>query len=119
MKSPLKKAYDAAKNSKVGKAISDNKGVIAGAVANAGVTAYAWRKAGGKAGLIAGAGSIAWTGLSYAYFKTLEAQEKAERGETAGAPKANAPKTEPVADPFAAARRKRRPKKGGDGPTPE
>jgi hypothetical protein len=117
MKNPLKKAYDAAKNSKVGKAISDNKGVIAGAVANAGVTAYAWRKAGGKAGLIAGAGSLAWTGLSVVYFKTLKAQEEAERS-AAEPPKTELPET-PAVDPFGPAREKRKSKKDDKGPKPE
>jgi hypothetical protein len=91
MKKQFKKAVEAAKNSRLGKGIAANKGVIAGTIVNAGATAYAWRKGGAKAGLAAAAGSAAWAGLSALYFKALEAQERAEQ---------------PKADPFDAARRK-------------
>ena len=106
MKKPLsekfKQAVDDAKNSKLGKKVIENKGIVAGAVVNAATTAYAFRKGGTKFGLATAAGSLVWTGLSTLYFKTLKDQEAEEQAKA----ERDARAAEPVADAFSSISKK-------------
>ena len=69
------------KDSKAVKGALAKKGVIVGAVLNAGTTAYTFRKAGPKAALAVGAASLAWSVASAALFRSWDKQEEEEKTE--------------------------------------